>query len=93
MFYALVNEGAPILEEGISYRAGDIELVWTEGYGFPDFRGGPLFMAEQIGLASIVSWLDDFATERGNEYGDWTAANLLRKCATEGTSFSQALAQ
>ena len=51
--YSLINEGAKILEEGIAYRPGDIDVIWSYGYGFPRFRGGPMYMADQIGLETI----------------------------------------
>ena len=51
--YSLINEGAKILEEGIAYRPGDIDVIWSYGYGFPRFRGGPMYMADQMGLESI----------------------------------------
>lgn len=58
LMYTLINEGTQILDEGISYRPGDIDVVWTAGYGFPDHRGGPMFMADQIGLSEIEKTLE-----------------------------------
>jgi 3-hydroxyacyl-CoA dehydrogenase len=86
--YPLVNEGARILEEGISYRPGDIDVVWTSGFGFPDFRGGPMHMADAIGLPVIAARMDHYARSRGNRYGYWTKAPLLERLAAEGKGFA-----
>lgn len=77
LLYPLINEGFKILEEGIAYRAGDIDVVWVAGYGFPDFRGGPMWMAETIGLDVIAQRLAHYAATRGDAYGYWTPARLL----------------
>lgn len=84
LLYPMVNEAALILSEGIAYRPGDIDVVWTAGYGFPAWRGGPLFMADEIGLAEIVSRLDHYASMLGNAAGHWTVAPLLRELAQTG---------
>ena len=81
LIYTMINEGAKILEEGIAYRPGDIDVIWTAGYGFPDHTGGPLFMADQIGLGKVVAQLDHYANARGNPYGYWTVSPLLRSLA------------
>ncbi|HJV87756.1 MAG TPA: 3-hydroxyacyl-CoA dehydrogenase NAD-binding domain-containing protein [Noviherbaspirillum sp.] len=75
--YPLINEGARILEEGISYRPSDIDLVWVNGYGFPDYRGGPMHMADTIGIRKIAERLDHYASTRGNQHGYWSKAGLL----------------
>jgi 3-hydroxyacyl-CoA dehydrogenase len=75
--YPLINEGAKILEEGIAYRPGDIDLVWVNGYGFPDFRGGPMHMADAVGLQKIAERLDHYAAERKDRHGYWSRAGLL----------------
>jgi 3-hydroxyacyl-CoA dehydrogenase len=77
LLFPMVNEAARILEEGIAYRAGDIDVVWTSGYGFPDHKGGPVFLADQIGLLHIVERLEHYGRERGNAFGYWTPAALL----------------
>jgi hypothetical protein len=77
LLYPLINEGASILEEGIAYRPGDIDVVWVAGYGFPHHRGGPMFMADAIGLPVIVERLAHYASTRGNAQGYWTASPLL----------------
>jgi 3-hydroxyacyl-CoA dehydrogenase len=73
--YALVNEGARVLEEGIAQRAGDIDVVYITGYGFPAYRGGPMFYADTIGLRRV--------RDRILEFG-WTPAALLDRLAREG---------
>jgi len=85
LLYPLINEGLKILGEGIAYRASDIDVVWVAGYGFPDHRGGPMYMAEQLGLATIAGRLAYHAAIRGNEFGYWTPAPLLLElCASGG---------
>ena len=84
LIYTMVNEAAKILEERIAYRGGDIDVVWTAGYGFPEHRGGPLFLADEIGLGSIVDRLEHYGRERRNAFGYWTVSPLLRKLAREG---------
>jgi 3-hydroxyacyl-CoA dehydrogenase len=86
--YSLVNEAARILDEGISYRASDIDVVFVFGYGFPDFRGGPMHMADVIGLQKIAARLDHYAQRLGNAYGYWTKADLLSRLAAEGRRFA-----
>jgi len=88
LLYPMINEGAKILEEGIAYRPGDIDMVWTSGYGFPDHRGGPIFMADQIGLPVIAERLAHYASVRGNRYGYWTASSLLTDLASQGRKLS-----
>jgi 3-hydroxyacyl-CoA dehydrogenase len=88
LLFPLINEGCKILRDGIAYRAGDIDIVWTAGYGFPDYRGGPMFMADQIGLAHIAARLAHYGAERGNAFGYWTPAPLLLELAGEGRKLS-----
>lgn len=84
--YALVNEGARALEEGIAARPLDIDTVWVCGYGFPRFRGGPMFYADRVGLPHVLSRIKDFA---GAYQGwAWTPADLLRRAAEAGTGFA-----
>jgi 3-hydroxyacyl-CoA dehydrogenase len=84
--YPLINEGVQILDEGIALRAVDEDVVWASGYGFPRYRGGPLFYAELIGLKTVVAGMADFADKLGNDYGYWTPAPLLAKLAASGES-------
>ncbi|HET7410136.1 MAG TPA: 3-hydroxyacyl-CoA dehydrogenase NAD-binding domain-containing protein [Paracoccaceae bacterium] len=83
---ALVNEGAKILEEGIALRASDIDVVYVYGYGFPVYRGGPMFWAESQGLAQVLDQIRGF---HAAGYGDvWEPAALIEKLAAEGKGFS-----
>jgi 3-hydroxyacyl-CoA dehydrogenase len=88
LLFPLINEGARILEEGIAYRASDIDVVWTSGYGFPDFLGGPMFHADQLGLRHVADRLDCYARSRGNRHGYWTPATLLNQLAATGGQFN-----
>ncbi len=84
--YSLINEGARILEEGIALRASDIDVVYLTGYGFPDFRGGPLFYADMLGLSNILRSMGKFA--KGYQPDAWEPAPLLEKLAAEGKTFA-----
>ena len=83
--YPMINEGAKILEEGIAARPLDIDIIWINGYGFPAYRGGPMFWADQIGLKNIVAAYRRYAEQFGAHY--WTPAPLLEKLASEGRGF------
>ena len=83
---ALANEGACILEEGIAQRAGDIDVVYCHGYGFPRFRGGPMHAAEVRGLRSVVNRIEQFQQTLNPD--NWVLAPLLAKLASEGGNFS-----
>jgi 3-hydroxyacyl-CoA dehydrogenase len=84
--YALVNEGADILEEGIALRSGDIDIVYVNGYGFPAYRGGPMFAAELIGLDRVYSEIEEFRRTLG---GHWRPSRLLARLAQERKMFGQ----
>ena len=86
LVYALVNEGARILEEGIALRASDIDMVYLSGYGFPLFRGGPMFYADTVGLANVLAAVEKYA--RGYHGEAWTPAPLLVRLAGEGKTFN-----
>ena len=86
--YALVNEGAHILEEGIAMRAVDIDMVYMTGYGFPIYRGGPMFHADTVGLASVVAAMEKYARNPCGDPGFWKPAPLLARLAAEGKKFS-----
>jgi 3-hydroxyacyl-CoA dehydrogenase len=86
--YALINEGARILEEGIAARASDIDVVYLTGYGFPLVRGGPMFYADSVGLPVIVQAMRRFAATTASDADSWTAAPLLARLAATGKSFS-----
>jgi 3-hydroxyacyl-CoA dehydrogenase len=83
--YSMINEGAKILEEGIVARPLDIDIVWIYGYGFPVYRGGPMYYADQIGLKPIYDAVLKYQREVGSEY--WKPAPLLEKLAKEGKGF------
>ncbi|CAM5787058.1 3-hydroxyacyl-CoA dehydrogenase NAD-binding domain-containing protein [Ottowia pentelensis] len=84
--YALVNEGAKVLQEGIAQRASDIDLIYVNGYGFPAWRGGPMFYADTVGLATVYQRICQFHAQHG---AFWTPAPLLKKLAEEGSSFKE----
>ena len=83
---ALVNEGAKILEEGIAATPSDIDAIWCNGYGFPRYRGGPMFYADTLGLAAVVDAIAELAKVHGRR--DWTPAALLVTLAGEGGSLA-----
>jgi len=89
LLYPLINEGLKILEEGIAYRPGDIDVVWVAGYGFPDYQGGPMWMTDTIGLKVIAERLAFYAAQRGNAYGYWTPAGLLTELVARGTPLAK----
>jgi len=88
LVYALVNEGAKIVEEGIALRASDIDMVYLTGYGFPLFRGGPMNYADTVGLFNVVQAMKRFAANPQDDAASWQPAPLLAKLAAEGKSFS-----
>ncbi len=83
--YALVNEGARILEEGIALRAVDIDVVYLTGYGFPAWRGGPMFYADTIGLKNVLAKVEEFEKRHGSDL--WAPAPLLKKLAAADQTF------
>jgi len=85
--YAMINEGALLLEQGVALRASDIDVVYTSGYGFPRYRGGPMFYADSVGLKQIYQRLLEFRRELDPQY--WTPAPLLERLALSGSSFAQ----
>ena len=82
LIFALVNEGAYILEGGIAMRASDIDMVYLTGYGFPLHRGGPMFYADTVGLPNVVMAMEK--SEKGNHGGAWKEAPMLTRLAAEG---------
>jgi 3-hydroxyacyl-CoA dehydrogenase len=83
--FALVNEGARLLEEGIALRAVDIDIVYIHGYGFPAWRGGPMFYADTVGLKNVVARIEEFEQRHGPEL--WSPAPLLKRLAEAGATF------
>jgi 3-hydroxyacyl-CoA dehydrogenase len=86
LLYPMVNEGAKILDEKIAIRASDIDVIWVYGYGWPVYRGGPMFWADSIGLRALRDRLLEFTKQSGDAF--WTPAPLLDRLATEGKSFT-----
>jgi len=85
---ALVNEGARLLEEGIALRASDIDVVYLAGYGFPRYRGGPMFHADLSGLPRVASRMREFAGLPRADTAFWEPAPLLARLAAEGKTFN-----
>ena len=83
--YALVNEGARILEEGYALRAGDIDIIYINGYGFPAHRGGPMWYADTAGLQNVYSRVLEFRKQHGEL---WEPAPLLKQLAEPGKTFA-----
>jgi 3-hydroxyacyl-CoA dehydrogenase len=90
LVYALVNEGAKILEEGIASRASDIDIVYLTGYGFPVWRGGPMCYADSIGVYGVMQRMRELARNPYGDPGFWTPAALIQKLAAENGSFTSA---
>jgi 3-hydroxyacyl-CoA dehydrogenase len=88
LVYALVNEGAKIVEEGIALRASDIDMVYLTGYGFPAYRGGPMCYADTQGLFNVVASMKRFAQNPLDDASFWQPAPLLATLASEGKTFS-----
>jgi 3-hydroxyacyl-CoA dehydrogenase len=83
--YALVNEGARILEEGFALRAVDIDIIYLNGYGFPAYRGGPMWYADTVGLKKVYERILEFQKQHGEL---WEPAPLLKKLAEQGKGFA-----
>ncbi len=84
--YALVNEGARILEEGYALRSSDIDIIYLYGYGFPAHRGGPMFYADTVGLAKVLARIEEFHAIHGHW---WRPAPLLEELAANGSTFGE----
>ncbi|GAB1269426.1 3-hydroxyacyl-CoA dehydrogenase NAD-binding domain-containing protein [Aurantivibrio infirmus] len=85
--FALINDGIKILEEGVAIRASDIDVVWGSGYGFPRYRGGPLFYADVLGLKTIYEGIIKFQKQFGDTH--WQPANLLKELAESGKTLAE----
>jgi 3-hydroxyacyl-CoA dehydrogenase len=88
LVFALVNEGAHILEDGISSRASDIDMVYITGYGFPMHRGGPMLYADQVGLFNVAQAMKRFQRNPHDDAKFWEPAPLLARLAAEGKTFN-----
>jgi len=84
--YALVNEGARILEEGYALRASDIDIIYINGYGFPAYRGGPMWYADTVGLKRVYDRICEFQRQHGET---WQPAPLLKQLAEQGKTFAE----
>jgi 3-hydroxyacyl-CoA dehydrogenase len=82
--YPMINEGAKILEEGKAIRASDIDIVWINGYGWPVYRGGPMFYGDTVGLAEVLRVMKEFEGRHG---ADFTPSALLERLVAEGKGF------
>jgi 3-hydroxyacyl-CoA dehydrogenase len=83
--YVMINEGARILEEGLASRASDIDAIYFSGYGFPAYRGGPMWYADTVGLKQICGKIEEFHQKHGEL---WEPAPLLKRLAVEGKTFA-----
>ncbi|MEO6623572.1 MAG: 3-hydroxyacyl-CoA dehydrogenase NAD-binding domain-containing protein [Burkholderiaceae bacterium] len=88
LVFALVNEGAHILEDGIASKASDIDMVYITGYGFPMFRGGPMLYADQFGLFNVVQAMNRFARNPMDDAAFWKPAPLLLTLVAEGKTLT-----
>ncbi|MBS0395012.1 MAG: enoyl-CoA hydratase/isomerase family protein, partial [Proteobacteria bacterium] len=88
LVYALVNEAARILEEGIAQRASDVDIVYLTGYGFPVWRGGPMCYADEVGVYGVAQRMRELARNPYGDPGFWTPAPLIQRLAAEGRAFN-----
>jgi 3-hydroxyacyl-CoA dehydrogenase len=86
LIYPMINEGAKILEEGIAIRPSDIDIVWINGYGWPAYRGGPMYYADSIGLKTVVEKLKLHKPKLG---ANFSISPLLEQLAAQGKKFSE----
>jgi 3-hydroxyacyl-CoA dehydrogenase len=87
LIYPMINEGAKILEEGKAIRASDIDMVWINGYGWPVYRGGPMFYADTVGLKNVLARMEQWERELGPEF---KPSELLRRKTEAGETFTGA---
>lgn len=87
LFYPLINEGAKILDEGIVPRSGDIDVIWTSGFGMPRYRGGPMMYADMTGLEQVLNGIHKYRDRYTRTY--WEPAALLEQLVKEGKSFEE----
>ncbi|OUR83788.1 3-hydroxyacyl-CoA dehydrogenase [Colwellia psychrerythraea] len=87
LIFALINEGAYILEQGIATRASDIDAIWLNGYGFPRYLGGPMCYADEIGLEKVVATIKEFQQKLGSNY--WQVAPLLENLVAENKNLTR----
>jgi 3-hydroxyacyl-CoA dehydrogenase len=82
----MINEGARILQEGHASRASDIDAIYFSGYGFPAYRGGPMWYADTVGVKELYGKVEEFYRKHGEL---WAPAPLLKRLADEGASFAE----
>jgi 3-hydroxyacyl-CoA dehydrogenase len=82
----LINEGARALGEGLALRAADIDVIYINGYGFPAWRGGPMFYADRVGLRKIYKRVGEFHGQFGER---WEPAPLLKRLSEQGRTFRE----
>ena len=87
LVFPMINEGAKILEEGKALRASDIDMVWITGYGWPVYRGGPMFYGDTIGLKTVLAKMEEWEKAIGPEF---KPSELLRRKAAAGEQFTGA---
>ena len=87
----MVNEGAKILEEGIAIRSSDIDTIWLNGYGWPQYRGGPMYYADELGLDKVIEGMARLKEIDGG-HPMWDPAPLLVKLAEAGKGFKDFMA-
>jgi len=85
LLFAMINEGAKILDEGVAARPHDIDIIWLNGYGFPAYRGGPMYYADQVGLKTVYESILKYRDQVGEEY--FTPSPLLERLAKAGKGF------
>ena len=83
--YSMINEGAKILDEGMSQRPSDIDVVWVNGYGWPTYRGGPMHYADTIGLENILATLKQFQEQDQDDF--WQPSPLIERLVADGKGF------
>jgi 3-hydroxyacyl-CoA dehydrogenase len=84
--FALINEGAELLAEGVAESSMDVDTIWCNGYGFPRYRGGPLWYADEVGLPQVLSGIRGLAGQLGERY--WRASPLLVDLVRQGADFA-----
>lgn len=85
LMYALINEGAGILAEGVAQRASDIDVIYAAGYGFPRYRGGPMFYAQTIGLSNVVEGIERYSNQAHGEH--WQVSPFLSDLVQKNQTF------
>jgi 3-hydroxyacyl-CoA dehydrogenase len=87
LLLSMINEGAKVLEEGIALRPGDIDVIFVNGYGFPRWRGGPMFHADVLGPRKVLAGIERLRKRFGDQY--WTPAPLLKKIVADRLNFTK----